>query len=230
MNWKHTAALILGIGGLIIVAAALHAYLGSRIADAQLAQVRKDVSEASQKAEAVRVAADKDRAEAEKRDAERAQQLALTLAAIATQKQQPVSVDELAARISARIPGSPVTAKELDALPNAPSAQKAISDYVYDCDACKVERDSLRTAAANKDQQIGDLKSSNTELIAEKAGAEKERDAALKAAGHGFWKRLESCAERTSLTIATGAAVSSQKRNGAAVGASVGIASCFLFK
>jgi len=191
------------VGGLV-----LHAYIGSRESAAQLEQVRKDVSDVNAKAEAVRVSAEKDRADAEKRDADRAQQLLSTLAAIATQKQQPVSVDELAARITARIPGSGVTPTALDSLPNAPSAQKAISDYVYDCDSCKVERDSLRQASVNKDVQISDLKTENTQLATQKAGVEKERDAAVTAAKGGtFWHRLKSNTKWMVIGIGTGIVV-----------------------
>jgi hypothetical protein len=210
LKWGAVAALLVAI----VVAAVLHAYIGSSVADA--------------KAEAVRVSAQKDREDNERRDAERAQQLVSTLAAIANQKQQPVNVEELAARITART-GTPITSQQLNALPDAPLAQKKISDYTYDCDSCKLERDSLRLAVANRDQQVADLKTERDKIAEQNAGAEKERDAAIaaekKASGRGFVNRLKNCG----LRIGVGALTGSLSRDGKYIGAgaAIGAGSCF---
>jgi hypothetical protein len=204
MTPKH-AFILCGILALAIIGGLyVHARVSSAVDMAKFEQVQKDVATANQKAIELQKQATQDRLDAAKQQAAQQQQLLSTLAAISAQKQQPVNTDELVNRILARMPQAGITADALNKLPDAPTAQKSISDYLYDCDSCKVERDSLKQQIVLLQKQLADLDTENKALATQLANTAKERDAAVKAAKSSKWRKFGSALKQIGIGVGVG--------------------------
>ena len=226
LTTKQTAILAAAIIVAVVGGLAVHAYIGTRVDMAKLDAIQQEAKIANDKSDALAKSAEQDRVDAQKRDVERTLQLSQTLAAIAVQKQQPVTLEQVASMIAARVPEAKVTPQELSQLPDAPSAAKGIRDYMLDCDSCQAERTSLKTAVTNRDQQIKDLTTEKQAAVDEKAGVDRELTAARNAIKGTFWTHLRDCSIRVGVGSLAGGLSGSGKIAGA--GAGIGLGSCFL--
>ena len=226
LTTKQTAILAAAIIVAVVGGLAVHAYIGSRVDMAKLDAIQQEVKIANDKSDALAKSAEQDRVDAQKRDVERTLQLSQTLAAIAVQKQQPVTLEQVASMIAARVPEAKVTPQELSQLPDAPSAAKGIRDYMLTCDECSAERDSLKQGISNANLQVKDLTIEKQAAVDEKAGVDRELAAAKKAIKGTFWTHLRDCSIRVGVGSLAGGLSGSGKIAGA--GAGIGLGSCFL--
>jgi flagellar biosynthesis GTPase FlhF len=163
--------------------------------------------------------------EAESKDAEKQAlaQLAAELSAIKQQKQlvveQPAQAPTI---IRETIPFSQPIAQTAqitkDTLPDAPVAQltsrqeQELATFGLTCKECELAKATDEKVIAEKDKQLAD------------------KDAEIKAAKgkHPFWRAVSNCAARSAVGGATGG-LSGNSKN-AAAGASIGLASCLVWR
>jgi hypothetical protein len=182
MGTKHFYIGIAVIAIALIGGMALHAYISNAVDRARADQVKQDLKPVHEEAQQEKTSAQK---------AEDVNQKALlaTLAAIATQKQQPVQpvdYERIDAMIAARM-GVKSETKVDPNLPDAPSTTlptKNLRDYMLDCDAANVSLTSCRDTVKHAQDE---LKAEQKDHAATKA----ELEAARKAMnGGGFLTRL----------------------------------------
>jgi hypothetical protein len=164
---------------------AVSAYVASKVNVAKAEQVKQDVAPVHEQAKA-------EKQEAKSGEDSNQKLLAATLAAIANQRQQPVSTqvdyDRIARMIEERM-GAKATVKADPEHPDAPSAvvpAKQLRDYMSDCDekgallgSCRI---SVENITKERDAEIKDHAATKLEL-----------EAARKAMkGGGFLKRAKS--------------------------------------
>lgn len=194
MTRKEIVILVVAV---LLVAALLGAAAYVIKSQAALGQLLKDQGEIIKAAQQKHDDAKKDEKQVVTQEASRVSDLAQALTRIASAKQQPVDLDDLARRIQERMGIQATVQKSASSLPDAPSAvtleAKPLRDYMSDCDAAKLEGQSCKLGLANKDRIIAD-KQVQLDAAAEiTKSLTKERDAAVKASkGGGFFSRLKS--------------------------------------
>jgi hypothetical protein len=188
INTKYGSLTLLTLGAAIIAGMALHAYISARVNVAQAKQVQQDMDLVHQ---------DQARRKNQAMVAEELNQKTINslLVALAQKKEQPLSPDDIADMIIARMgtqaapqTGVPRDDKGKD-LPDAASTTlrtRPLRDYMLECDARAAELDSCRKTVTNI----------STQLDAERVdhlATQKEFQAATKALkGGGFWRRLKA--------------------------------------
>jgi hypothetical protein len=183
---KHLYIAIAVLAVALVGGLALHAYISASLATARADQVKADMKpiheEATQQKESASKAEDKNQSA-----------LAIALATITAQKQQPIKTevdyDRIEQMIAARLGVKAVV--QPTALPDSPSATlpaKQLRDYISDCDETNARYSACKVTVENLNKQLDaetrDHQATKNELTAER-----------KARKGTFWGRLKSNAQ-----------------------------------
>lgn len=203
---KHIYA---AVAILLIGIAIIAAYVQSKVNVAQFKQVQKDEKPVHQEAQ-------QQIQSAQKSEDSNQKALAIALAALAAQRQEPVDYGRLQQMIDSRLAGLQVKvegpAKDASGkeLPDAPSsvtisgvgAAKQINDAILGCDESKVRLNACEQSVTNTESELLGEKKDHAATKAELAAAKKA------AKGGGFFARLKSGLKIAGITaVGTVAAV-----------------------
>jgi hypothetical protein len=183
MPVKHLYIAVAVLVAAIVGGMTLHAYVAARLDQTRADQVRRDMQPVHEQAQ-------QQRQETTKAEDSNQKALLATLAAIAAQKQQPVSTPVDYARIEEMIEarmGAKATVKTDAEHPDAPSATlpaKSLNQYMLACDEKTALLGSCQQTSVNTQKLLDTEK-------ADHAATKKELDAARVAIkGGGFITRL----------------------------------------